>query len=271
MPPLVSPCPMILDHSFPRSCADLRLVSVALGELQLMAEDGALCILLTDVLAEFIDSIDWQRQGAEQSLLREVYRFLVNLFLYEGPYCVRVDVNSVVGHDPHPLPRGYNSAGLVEWWSDELGKLLAKHDCHCAGSQFFVGVACARAFAESAICEYENCNTRRFFPLVGPNTVNSLEDAFEWEVPNDYRLSSVEFLQAKRNCQVLGATKVAPPSSGSHYKVGFANGCSWILDRNLSPIPDNFLRQLEPITGYPLPVIKYAMIEGKLPRRFLRI
>lgn len=157
-----------------------------------------------------------------------------------------------------------------------MGKLLAIHDQHSLNAEYFIGIACEKAFGGQSIGTYEPHQCCRYFPLVGPGGCDCrqndcpLADAYHLEAPPAYTQTEVSFEAAKKNVFALGAVEVRAPRRGSHYKVKFRNARSWTLDPNNDPVPRDFLRELEPITGHPLEVIAYALREGKLPPRKLR-
>ena len=107
----------------------------------------------------------------------------------------------------------------------------------------------------------------RCFPMVGPNQIENLEDAYEWEkIPSEVHSKNVSFDDAIRNIPSSWSL-VEPPQRDSHYKVRFPGNRPWTLDRNVDPIPDRFLKELEDITDLPLPVIKTALLFGSRPRK----
>jgi hypothetical protein len=78
--------------------------------------------------------------------------------------------------------------------------------------------------------------------------------------------ADISFEHAKNNCPALGGT-VWKPRRGSHHKVKFRNAPRpWVLDPNNDPLPERFLKQLVPITGHSLDVIKYVLLYGKFPQ-----
>lgn len=274
MPPLLCPSPVLLDQSFPRDEDQLNLVAVALGEVIGCVERNEAHLLLTETLREFVESFDWN-PPRPFSLLTDIHRLLSLLYLQPNERLIMVDVASVGSYEPHPIPKGCENTGLIELWADELGKILTLHD-QCYTESFFIGIACECAFSGEEANEYKNPDELRAFPLVGPDDLPNLEDAFEWTPTkssfNDIRLMEVSFDAAQRNIDVLGAIRVENPrGGGSHYIVIFNGGRSWPLDKNTDPVPERFLKQLIPITGYPLLVIKHALIFGELPITQLRL
>lgn len=107
------------------------------------------------------------------------------------------------------------------FWSDEMGKILWIHDSCCHREIFFVGIACEFAFSGEEPGTYHNPDNSRAFPLVGPDDLDTLDDAYDWDTPYDIHQKQVSFDAARKRCTVIGATGIEPPSSGSHYKVKF--------------------------------------------------
>lgn len=248
---------------------DLRDVALSLGAITELFEQNIIGILLTDVLGDIVADENWEwDQGDKIPLLRDIRRHIVNLFQQEQHGLVRVSVSCINSYCQHPIPGGEDPEGLFTFWADELGRILALHDSVYRDGEFHFGIACHQAFAGKACGQYSVPD--RALPLVGHDCVQRLGDAYLWELPDDISRREVSFRQAKKNCSVLGASKVASPSGGgSHYRVIFPGQRTWILDRNNDPLPERFLRQLEPITNYPIDVIKYALTEGKIPNRNL--
>ncbi len=269
MTPLLCASPVILDQSFPRDDSELLLVADALGELEGHLQKDTVHLILTADLRAFVEAFDWTRTGP-YPLLNDIFRLLNQWFLQPHDRLVGVNVSEVENYKPHPLPRGTEKQGLVEIWSDEVGRMLVLHDACCTGNEFFVGVACVFAFAGEDVGEYDNPSNQRVFPLVGPDTIDQLADAYEWDVPSDVHRKHVGFDDAHKNCMAIGATRVDSPSGGSHYRVIFEGRRPWVLDPNTDPIPERFLRELVGITGYPIAVIKTVLINGKLPPKVLR-
>ena len=54
MPPLLCASPVILDQSFPRNEYELRIVAIALGEIEKLISENRIHVLLTDVLSQII-------------------------------------------------------------------------------------------------------------------------------------------------------------------------------------------------------------------------
>jgi hypothetical protein len=246
------------------------MVAIALGELSQCIQHNEAHLVLTDTLRAFVAEIDWNRPPGPQGLIREIYLLLNQWFLQQHDGLVVVNVENVGGYQPHPVPLGCQTQGLVELWADELGRILYLHDRACKANEFFVGVACACAFAGKECGSYLNTQDRRVLPLVGPTTLSDLCDAYDWYVSPNIHLRNVSFEEARKNCGAVGAECVLKPKSGSHYKVKFKGNRSWPLDSNNDPIPERFLKELIPITGLPLPVIKMALTTGTLPQRVLR-
>jgi hypothetical protein len=272
MPPLLCASPAIVDQSFPRDEHEVRTVAIALGEIQKFLSEKRIHVVLTEVLGQVIQAFDWNRRQSYR-LLTEIFRLLDQWFLQPHEGLVKIDVSVVQNYNLHPLPAGISDEGLSLFWADELGKLLALHDASVGHQGFCIGVACERAFCGTQPNVYDNPHSVRCFPMVGPNQLADLEDAYEWgDIPVGVHYQNVAFNDVIRNYRILGASVVEPPQRGSHYKVCFPDNRSWTLDRNIDPIPDDFLRQLVPITDLPMPVIKAALIHGFLPpKNVLRV
>lgn len=274
MPPLVIPSPAILDQTFPRSVEELKIVAASLGRLAEITDEAQCGVLLTNALRDFVELFDWDRAGP-YPLLLDVHRMLAQLFLQPHELLFQADTQDVDEQQRHPLPGSCVDQGLALDWSVEVGKMLCLHKMHCPGSAFSVGVACALAFAGERKDTYQfsvgDAVEQEAFPIVGPEDVAGLDDVYDWDVPGDIHQKSVSFDAAKKNCFVIGATEVLRPANSSHYVVKFRNQRSWPLDYNTDPIPDRFLGQLKVITGYPLLVVKTALIEGRLPEKKIKI
>ena len=130
-------------------------------------------------------------------------------------------------------------------------------------------MACADAFAGDEVGEYRNPeNARTFHSLVKKNSRRWM-----MRISGMFRATSIKGrcpFSAYKNIFVLGATEIEKPTGGSHYIVKFDHARPWPLDWNHQIVPDVYLKQLEPITGFPLGVIKTALITGNLPRQVLR-
>jgi hypothetical protein len=247
---------------------ELRTAATALGALQEWLENDEALIALTPTLREFIDLFDWEQPATEMPLLIDIHNYLTLLFLSPHPG-VRVLTPPWGGPGyMHPVPLTCDQGPLVEYWAKEVGQLLLMHeevlgriDPSC------IGVICAEPFDGEECPGYDR--EGKSFPLIGPDGLKRLLDAVVWEVPSDVDRQEIGFDQARKNVRLLGATRVDIPSGGSHYKAHFENARPWILDPNVDPIPDQFLRELREITGYPLPVIKYVLRTGAFPPRRL--
>jgi hypothetical protein len=108
-------------------------------------------------------------------------------------------------------------------------------------------------------------------PLVGPSNLPDLADAYEWEVEPNLRNIPVRFSDVIANHRAIGAYDVEPPSGGSHYILKLPGARRWPVDKNHEQVQARFLRQLVLITGLPLLVVKYALINGHLPAKRLRL
>ncbi|WP_375745468.1 hypothetical protein NR800_12025 [Corallococcus interemptor] len=263
MPSLLLPSPTLLDQSFPRTNEELKVISVSLSGMLELVREGECGLLSTEALRDFVEKFDWDRTGP-YPLLMDIYRFLSQMLLYPSDYVFEVDVSGATGNMLHPTPTACSSRGLSGDWSIEAGKVLELHLRHSGLQDAHIGVACAQAFAGEAKDSY--AVQVPAFPLVGPDDIGSLSDAYEWNVPSDIHQKSISFAEVRKNCFAIGATEILMPKGSSHYMVKFARR-PWPLDCNTDPVPERFLGQLEDITGYPLPVIKTALIYGALPSK----
>lgn len=268
MPPLLCASPFILDQSFPRCEQDLLIIAHALGEIQNHIECDRIHLILTTDLQQIVEEFDWSRTGP-YPLLGEIFKLLNLWFLQPHDRLVKIDVENIDNYHPHPLPQSCRKEGLTIFWSDEVGRILTLHDRY-SRSKFFIGIGCESAFAGEKLGLLDNPNNQRAFPLIGPREIDLLQDAYEWSTPLDIHQKEVTFQDVHKNYKILGATHIQSPTSGSHYKVMFRGQRPWVLDPNNDPIPERFLRELIEITGYPINVIKTALVFGKLPDRVIR-
>lgn len=273
MPPLLCPSPIMLDQSFPRTRDELDQVVEALAKLEELIEKDEAYVVLTDALASFIEHFDWVRDSACMPLLVEIHRLVNAWVIHPGIQFVRANVDNVSVYTPHPIPDGCpTNAPLISDWSDEVGRLWILHE-RTGESNYFIGIACTSAFAGKSLSEYpRNSNVVRVFPIVGPDDLGTLSNAFEWDLPQQLNHREVSFHQAYKHLPLIGATNIRRPrSGGSHYVATFSGKRSWTLDSNDDPVPDTYLDQLVPITGYPIDMIRYVLTEGRLPPKKLRI
>jgi len=247
----------------------LYFVADTLGRIQDQVNHNEVHLVLTSELAQLIEDFDWNVRE-EYAILVDIYRLLNQWFLQPHERLIRVDLSDIREYGKHPVPEGCEAEGLVDFWSDEVGKLLTKHDKHCPRNRFFVGIACESAYCTGKPRRYINPLGCRAFPLVGPNDISLLADAYDWQVHPDVDRRSVFFRDVVRHFRVIGCQSLVRPSGGSHYRLTFKHGRSWTLDCNIDPVADDFLSELTSTTGYPLPVIKHALLNGELPARVLR-
>src|SRR5690349_13010110 len=120
MAPLLCLPPNLLDQSFPRDEEELRSVAEALGRIVAELQAERVHLLVSDVLAEFVGSFDWN-PPRPYALLNDIYRLACQLILQPHPAVERLDLTSVEEFRPHPLPVGTSNLGLVEFWADEVG------------------------------------------------------------------------------------------------------------------------------------------------------
>jgi hypothetical protein len=267
--------PALLDQSFPRDLDEARRVGIALGEIQSHIESDLAHLVMTETLDVFVELFEWNRPDSVEvyPVLQIICSLLTQWALQPNERMVHLRIPGGVSYVLHPIPKGSDKEGLVDTWSAEVGKLYAVHQQECSRrGEYFIGVACDHAFAGEATNQYEDSADADAFPLVGPGTLGVLSDAYEPILPDGIRKVAVCFRDACRNCVALGASNVAQPPSGSHYKVSFPNAPRpWELDPNVDPIPKRFLKQLIPITGYSLEEIIYILTTGEKPRSRLRL
>lgn len=242
----------------------------ALGEMVEIVGDGRIELILTETLGNFIECTDWCRERNSMTLLREIYQILAQLFLSQQARLTTIDLNHVVDYRPHPIPR-HSSGTLIEVWSDEVGRLLKVHDKCNKSQSYFIGIACAYAFVGDLSPGYDNQDTSRAFPLVGPEQIDELDDAYEWEFVQNIYQKYVSVDIVKKRCTLLGGV-CEPPHGGSHIKVKFKGGHrSWVLDPNVDPIPDAYLKELVSIVHRPLPYIKHVLLTGQFPAKVFKL
>jgi hypothetical protein len=220
----------------------------------------------TPVLEEVAQSLNWQDQ-ADYALLTDIHRLLTQLVLQPGTWLARIDVSDVIEYDPHTVPQPIEDGGLVDVWSDEVGRLRSRY-LRCRNVQDHAGLADAHAWADSGQERYQP--DEEGFRLLGPSDLDGLGDAFEWHAPRSIA-GAVGVADFRRNCHLIGASEIRPPRRGSHYKVYFPRARSWTLDVNTDPIPTRFLAELVPIAGMSLDCIISTLLTGEPPSRALRL
>ncbi len=273
MPPLLSPSPNLIDQSFPRNVAELQSITSALQRITEGVHEGTFSFLLTLPLRTFLQdgrvNFDWTKISEFQGL-HTVYSALAQLGLQQAGVEV-IDLSGVGEYRTHPLPRGTEPCPSAAMWADEIGRLRSVHDgCLPRDGTPFVGVACTTAFSGGCVGCYDNPQNEPCLPLVGPKEVEALSDSEEWDVDPGCRAWIVTFDEAKRNVKLLGG-QVRKPGGSSHYEVKFSGQRTWPLDHNYREVPDPFLKELIPITGLPIEVIKYTLREGERPKRRKRL
>lgn len=273
MPPLLSPSPAILDQSFPKAKAHLDSVYESLGEMELLLSENKIHIILSDALAEWVLDYDW---APPENCLRldEIFRFINNLFLSpkEGLIRLCLDPLDCEEEEFHPLREDYEGIGKSELWSIEMGKLLKLHNSIRKQSEYFIGIACEYGFSGKDTKKISGDICDKSFPIVGINEISILDDAYTWTTEAGILQREVSFSQAKKNIHMLGATKITNPKGGSsHYPVHFNKGRTWPLDSNDDPVPLVYMRNLVPITGYPIDVIVHVLLFGEFPLKRLKI
>jgi hypothetical protein len=270
VPPLLCLSPGILDQSRQREITELRRIAIALGTIAQMVSEDSVRVLLTPMMREVVGEFaghPWKYHA----LMQDIFRLLSQWFLQKHGGLVELDPASITGNVPHPVPFGCAADGLVMIWADEMGKLLIVHDEYGPKGGFSIGIACDKGFAGESLGEYsaESAGQPRF-PLVDPQAARSLLDAYEWEYDGNVQRRKVTIEAAKSNCFALGCTKVLPPRRDSHCKFIFPGKRSWTLSLNVNPVPVAYLQELCGITGYPMKVVRHALLTGSLPPRRLR-
>ena len=271
MPPLLCASPLILDQSRQREVDELRRIASAIGTIGELLTKDRVHLVLTPVLRDVVSSFagqPWKYPG----LMQDVFRLLSQWFLQKHRGLIELDLASVAGHMPHPVPAGCVADELVVFWADEMGRLLKVHDeCGRPGG-FSIGIACDRAFAGEALGEYcVDSTAQARFPLVGPSTALMLSDAYDWEYDRNIQRKIVTLDLAKANCFALGCTEIRRPRRDSHCKFVFPGKRNWTLSVNDDPVPVAYLQELCEITDYPLKVVRHSLISGSLPPRKLRL
>ncbi len=226
-------------------------------------------LIFTDQLADMVIDFDWNERD-DYPILIEIYH-LLNQWALQSVGIVRIDTSNVDDYHNHPIPEGCEALGSIDVWSEELGRLLSIHDCNCSTNHYFIGVACESAYNSGIPRNYINPRHLRVFPLIGPNNIPFLDDAYTWNVRPEIRNRSVSFENVLRNHRVIGTYRLERPSGSSHFELKFKGGRTWPLSSNIDPVSEEFLRELIPITGYPLEVIKYGLLFGELPETKSRI
>jgi len=274
MTPLLCLSPALLDHSLPKDDSELWNVLDALGQIQEYLEKAIIGLIMTDCLRSIADpeSFEYSRYD-EYPQLREILRLIRQWVLQPHEGIETIDVSGVQDQEyqPHPAPQGSEEKGLIEFWQDEVGRILFVHGTVCERNEFFIGVACDSAFAGGPLGEYNNPDNRCTFPLVGPDDIVNLSDAYEWVVPHDVIGKRISLNDFWKNYRYIGAIRISPPSGGSHYKIEFEGARSWPLDNNYDPILRDHLRTLSQTTGYPIKVLKDSLINGRYPRKVCRL
>jgi len=272
MPPLICPSPNVVDQTFPRSEVELALVEKTLSRITELIQQEKCLLLLTQYLSEFIIGLNetfcWEIMK-KYPRAQIIFHVLIQFGLQPHGVC-RVDVSTVPLLDNHPLPKGCKSEESTLKWSEELGRLYNLHSQCSTAKRFFIGIACTMAFAGKAKGDYLNPEHRPHFPLVGPDELESLDDGFDWEIPPEIHSQNVSFNDAYTKVRLLGGD-VKKADGTSHYQVKFKGQRTWPLDCNIDPVPERFLKELEPITGLRLEVIKFVLLRGELPRKVFRL
>jgi hypothetical protein len=272
MPPLICFSPNVIDHTFPRSNQELEIVQQTLSSITSATQKEECVILLTQALVDFISELEWSfcwEVISRYPKVETVYRLLAELGLQQHGV-LRINVAHVVEFGLHPLPKEIEPNAFSQTWSEELGRLWQLHSDRCNPGKSFIGVACTFAFGGQDKGTYDNPDNLPTFPLLGPGEIGVLEDSFEWDLPAGMHNRKVSFDDARKRISLLGGS-VSKPKGSSHYQVRFAGARTWPLDHNIDPVPEDFLKELIPITGQELSVIKYVLLHGDWPKKILRL
>jgi hypothetical protein len=262
MPPMVCPSPIILDHSFPLNRAVLEDVLGALGSLQEHRENGDPIIIASPIFPEFTAEINWQKIN-EYPELRDIERYLTQLFLQPNSSYIPVDTDGLGAAVPHPLPQGCAQTPLSGIWSDELGKIKVLHDSRASAGPF-IGIACHEGFSGLATGTYPAASLPGL-PLVGEIEFRSLDSGVKYQTAPNILQEPVRYRDARRNLKLLGG-EISSTAVGSHYSVHFPDAPRpWVLDYNINPLSEEFLRQIPLLIHKPLDFVKHVLIYGEIP------
>ncbi len=264
--------PTLIDQSFPRDLQELNKVAESFGELEKLSINIDLKVVTTDLLIDFLIDFQWQRDAADgYQLLNEVYAFLLRFLSAGSDRSICVTLAGIGDAPKHPLPIGCTTQGNSELWQDEVGKLLVLHDKVTTKNHFFLGVMCHHSFAEGKYVGsgYQNANARAF-PLIGPDTIYKLDPIRDWDVREEDIKGLISVNMAQQNINLIGG-HIVDPRESSHQKVRFKGKRPWVLDYNVDPIPERFLRQLLDKTDFPYEVIRFALLHGRMPTKRCRI
>jgi hypothetical protein len=265
---MICPSPVILDHSFPTSQEILDEVVGALGNIQAAREGEELILVASPVFSSFVADIDWQKT-VEFPQLRDVYRYMTLLFLQPGSTCYLIDTDSLPDAGPHPLPEDCPPTAVTDLWSLELGKIKELHDSKITTGSF-IGIACHKGFSGGRTGRYPN-DASAYLPLVGLDDFGRLENAVVFEISPNIANQPVPYRNAKRNLRLLGGL-VSKPTGSSHYIVHFPNARRpWVLDYNIDPISEDFLKQIAPLINQSQEYVRHVLIHGSVPRQRNRL
>ncbi len=221
--------------------------------------------------ATFFELFEWDEGAAEYPLLLEIYRFCNLLFLSGLEALVHITVDAADA-PRHPHPDDCSDGGLVDYWGDEVGASSPLTEtARKSQGNFFMAVACAGRFSGVDQPEYTQKAPTRSFPSLVRTTSTSSPTPSNGRCRQMLRIRRSRSFEAYRNLSVIGCEAIEKPSGGSHYKARFPGNRPWVLDPNVDPVAERFIGQLPQITGFPTPVVKYALKRGQLPPRKLRL
>jgi hypothetical protein len=267
LPALIFPSPVIVDQAFPRTDDQLRYTALTLGALSAEASRNSLILGVPEIFIEVAKDFNWC--DSRGSIRSEIYN-LLNLLIFQPHRNVgRVTCRAVGAYQAHPIPTYCNVLGNVEFWAEEMGRLVARHQ-HCtdAGKRC-AGVACILAFSGHKLGRYRSSKASRF-SLVGPAELAQLSDAFEWQTAKNDHTIKVSYSDVCRNFRLIGAVSNDMNAQG-HSVLRFSAGASWSFSQKWgNDIGDNALKELIPFTNLPLRIIKRALGRSLKPRMVLR-
>lgn len=265
MPPAMCPPPDIFQNAFENY--ELDKVSYIFEYLEEAAKREEICLILTDPLKELLRNTNLSNLGSYWGTIGSI---LWQWILQPHRAILTVNTQLIDEFSNHPLPTGIGDGCLVDTWMMESGRLLVIHQ-HCnEGQNYFIGVLCPDALNGN---EKRTYNTEGLgFPLVGPDDLNTLEDAYEFIVPHGYGQRVVNERLVRKNYHAIGASYIDDArGEGDHFLLIFDSGHSWPYDPSWDHIPPHGYLQLREITGLSTNVIKYCLTEGEEPEKRHRL
>lgn len=275
LPCLLHLPPNWLDHSDERSRDVLTEVANALASLTLLLVSEDAQLLITDWVCAIVSDegcgrwnwSDKQRNAILPLIREQLSQLIINPRRYATYYPVQ-DIGTGEADRSedlsHPLPPNCQELTAADEWCSEAGILLR---LHCSeANKWFIGLPCVNAFADGKLSRYSNGDTSRRFPMVGPDEVAELEEAYHWSLPVGIHDWSVHTTDAEKNIHLLGGT-VQPETGSSHRSISFRGARTWSLVTTNDVVRKDHLDQLVPITGCELNVIRYVLVKGEVPSK----